>query len=207
MWTILTTTFFWTSTMRMIFKPEISSWRIFNIGGEGFMGDSWLPPLIVIISLFIFYLEGRGKFRLLYHILLISWHFTITGVFIYGSFSDDAIITFATWGISLSYILVVVPLAVFSIIAVISVIQEIRGIFLIPTINWGRVDWKLLGLAVILFPVALIFFKLGTGFDLMIKIAVMTTIVQWILLTNGLGRPDSEKSEKVVNKNKQVKTE
>ncbi|KQC13999.1 MAG: hypothetical protein APR63_06565 [Desulfuromonas sp. SDB] len=191
----------------MIFKPEISSWKIFNIGGKGFMGESWLPPLIVIFALFFFYLEGRGKFRLIYHILLISWHFTITGLFIYGSFSDDAIITFATWGISLSFILVVVPLAVFSIIAVISVIQEIRGCFLIPTFKWNQINWRILGFAAILFPVAFIFFQLGTGFNLMIKIAVMITIIQWILLIDGLGRPDSEKSKEVEYINNQTETD
>lgn len=66
-WTIITTTFFWTSSMRMIFKPEISSWRIFNLGGEGSVGDYWFPPLVVIFALFLFYLEGRGRHRSVYH--------------------------------------------------------------------------------------------------------------------------------------------
>ena len=93
-WTIITTTFFWTSIMRIFFKPEISDWSIFNIEGKGFTGDFCLLPLIIFFALFIFYLEGRGKLRILYYILLIMWHLLITAVIVYGSFQTDANVSF-----------------------------------------------------------------------------------------------------------------
>ena len=194
-WTVLTTTFFWTSTMRILLKPEISSWSIFNLGGKGFMGDYWLPPLIVLIALFIFYLEGRGKFRTIYHILLISWHLLITGVIAYGSFQSDSQVSFETWGVNMSFIWLVVPFVLFLLLAIALVVQEIRGNYTIPCCDWAKINWKPFIIALLLFPVALIFFQLGTGFNWQIKIAVAATIIQWILLTEVVGRPYTEKSK------------
>ncbi|KQC06888.1 MAG: hypothetical protein APR54_06650 [Candidatus Cloacimonas sp. SDB] len=57
-WTILTTTFFWTSTMRILLKPEISSWKIITFGGRGGMGEFWLLPAIVIIVQWILIAEA-----------------------------------------------------------------------------------------------------------------------------------------------------
>ena len=31
-WTVFTTTFLWTPTMRLLLKPEISQWRVFGLG-------------------------------------------------------------------------------------------------------------------------------------------------------------------------------
>lgn len=183
--------------MRLLLKPEISSWSIFNVGGKGLMGDFWLPPLIVLISLFLFYLEGRGKLRPIYHILLIGWHLAITGVFIYGSLQSNAKISFGTWGISLDFIWLVIPIALFSILAILLVIQEIRRQILIPTFKWKHIDWKTLVLAAVLFPVAFLFFRLGEGFNWLVKIAVIVTIIQWILLTESIGRPQSKAAKEL----------
>src|SRR6056297_2454005 len=120
-WTIITTTFFWTSTMRVLFKPEISSWGIFNMGGKGLIGDFWLLPLIILFALFVFYLEGRGRIRILYHILLISWHLIITAVIVYGSFQIKANISFDTWGINISFIWLVVPFVLFLFLSILLV--------------------------------------------------------------------------------------
>ena len=181
--------------MRMLLKPEISSWRLLGVGGRGVAGDFWLPPLIVLIALFIFYLEGRGRLRPLYHILLIGWHLTITGIFLYGSLRPNSIVSFRTWGIEFSFIWLVIPLAAFSILAIVLTHQEMRGHYPVPVFGWSRINWKTLGVAVLLLPIALIFFRMGTGFDLMVKIAVALTILQWILLTEALGRPHPAESE------------
>lgn len=192
-WTVLTTTFFWTSTMRILFKPEISAWSIFKLGGKGFMGAFWLPPLIVLLSLFLFYLEGRGRWRPLYHILLLGWHLALTAVFLYGSFQEDAIVSFGTWGIRLSFIWLVAPVVVFLILAALLVIRELRSYESIPIFGWQQINRKPLLIALLLTPIAVLFFQLGTGFDWRVKIAVATTIFQWVLLTEGLGRPYSGK--------------
>ena len=45
LWTVLITTFFWTSTMRLLLKPEISSWRIMGLEEK----EQW--TVLVITSL------------------------------------------------------------------------------------------------------------------------------------------------------------
>ncbi|MBS4035357.1 MAG: hypothetical protein KGZ85_12880 [Ignavibacterium sp.] len=194
-WTILTTTFFWTSTMRILFKPEISSWSIFGLGGKGFIGDFWLLPLIILFALFIFYLEGRGRLRILYHILLIIWHLLITAGIVYGSFQSDANISFGTWGISFSFIWLVIPFVLFLLLAIALVILELSGKYKIPRFDWTKINWKPFLIALLLFPVALLFFRSGTGFNWLVKIAVASTIIQWILLTETFGRPFILKSK------------
>lgn len=194
-WTVLTTTFFWTSLMRILLKPEISNWSIFNLGGKGLLGDNWLPPLVVLFALFVFYLEGRGKFRTIYHVLIISWNLLITGVIVYGSLQSDAQIAFETWGVSLSFIWLPVPFILFLILTIALVTQEKSGMQIIPSYDWGKINWNPFIIALLLFPVALIFFRLGSGFDWMIKIAVGSTIIQWILLTEAIGRPYALKSK------------
>ena len=192
-WNVLTTTFFWTSTMRILLKPEISSWSIFNFGGKGFLGDYWLPPLIVIFALFVFYLEGRGKFRPIYHIMIINWNLLITGVIAYGSFQSNSQVSFDTWGVNISFILLVVPFILFLLLTIALVVQEIKGKHLIPRYDWSKINWKPLVIALLLFPVVLIFFRLGNGFNWLVKIAVAATIIQWILLTETVGRPYKRK--------------
>jgi len=192
-WTVLITTFFWTSTMRLILKPEISSWRIMNSGGKGATGQFWLLPLIVLIAAFLFYLEGRGKLRLLYHILLMSLHLSITATLVYGSTTSNSTATFGAWGIKISFLWLSFPFILFSLLALFLVVQESRGYIQIPHFGWNKINLKKIGFVVILFPVALILFSIGEGFNLIVKIAIIITIIQWILLTEGLGRPNQKK--------------
>jgi hypothetical protein len=196
-WTILTTTFFWTSTMRVLFKPEISSWSVFGSRGIGFAGDFWLLPLIILLALFMFYIEGRGRLRVLFHSLLISWQLLITAVVVYGSFQSDSSISFETWGITMSMHWLAVPFALFLILAIIWVIQELTGKYEIPVCNWSDFNWKPFYLVLVLFPVAFLFFHLGSGFNWLVKIAVASTIFQWIFLTDSLGRPYKNSSKRI----------
>ncbi|MBT8324556.1 MAG: hypothetical protein KJO96_04590 [Winogradskyella sp.] len=190
-WTILTTTFFWTTTMRLFFKPEISTWGIFNLGGTGLSGDFWFPPLICLLALVGFYIEGRGKLRSLVYIMLISWNLLITGAIAYGSSQPDAEATFAAWGITISFLWLLLPFVLFLFIAVVFVVQEIKDRILIPRYNWSKIRRKPLIIALLLFPVAILFFQLGTGLNWLIKIAIVATIIQWILLTEAVGRPSN----------------
>jgi len=188
-WTIITTTFFWTSTMRALFKPEISSWSVFSMGGKGFWGDFWMLPLIVLFALFIVYLEGRGKLRILCHILLISWHLLINAIILYGSFQNDANISFGTWGISMSFNWLVLPFVIFLILTIVLAMKELSGKLIVPCFDWTIINWKPFLVALLFFPVAIFFFRLGTGFNWLIKIAVASTILQWIFLSEAFGRP------------------
>jgi hypothetical protein len=194
-WTVFTTAFFWTSTMRILYKPEISSWSIFNFGGQGFIGEFWLLLIIVFFALFLFYLEGRGKLRPLFHILLLTWHSLTAGIIIYGSLQPDMEISFGTWGLSISFIWLVTPFVMFLLSTIALIVKEIKEKREILTYNWTEINWKLLLIAIVLSVFALVFFQLGSGFNWLVKIAVSITIIQWILLTESVNRPYKNNSK------------
>lgn len=188
-WTIITATFIWTPTMRLLLKPEISLWNIFGVGGSGSSGPFWIFPLVATALLCMFYIEGRGRLRWLFHGLLLAWHLPVTLAFVYGSIWGGTGASFqgAMWGIKVPLGWLVPPFALFATLAIILVIRETRGTLPVQVFHWKEVSWSKLGLATLLFPIAFLFFRVGEGFDTMVKIATVVTIVQWILLADGLG--------------------
>jgi hypothetical protein len=190
-WTIVTTTFFWTTTMRLVLKPEISQWQIFGVGGQGMEGDFWLPPLVALVALAAFYLEGRGRLRWLFHAWLVAWHLALTTLCLYGALQVGGEISFGTWGITLSFWWLVAPFALFLGLALWLVVHETRFSHEVPLYSWQQLNFRPLALAVVLLPVALVLFRLGEGFDGWVKLAVATTIVQWVLLAESVARPAS----------------
>jgi len=188
-WTVITSTFFWTSTMRIIYKPEISSWSIFSFSGKGLEGDFWLLPLLIVYAVSIFYLEGRGRIRHVYHAFLLIWHSLLTGVIIYGSTLTDAEVTFGTWGISVGFKWLVIPFILFLGATILLIYKETKNKNQIPTFSWTRINIQPLIIALIISIVSYLFFRLGTGFNWLVKIAVGSTIIQWIFITEAFGRP------------------
>ncbi len=175
--------------MRMLLKPEISDWRIFEIGGKGLAGSFWLPPLIALLALALFYLEGRGRWRPIYHMGLILWQLLLTALVVFGSWDGTGHLSFGTWGIQLDFYWLLLPVVTFLILAVLLVVRETRQPERIPQHSWGTWNPKPFLLALLLMPVIILFFHMGTGFNWQVKMAVGATIVQWILLTEALGRP------------------
>lgn len=198
-WTLITTTFTWTPTMRLLLKPEISHWKIVGMAGSGSTGQFWILPLVAAAALLLFYFEGRGRLRPLFHVLLLGWHLPIAAAFVYGSVRGGIDATFqgAMWGVTIPFVWLAPPFALFAALAILLVVREVRGSLPVPVLAWGRIHWGKLGLAGLLLPVAFAFFRLGEGFDLMVKIATVATILQWILLAEALGRQQSSSATEV----------
>jgi hypothetical protein len=189
-WTILTTTFAWTPTMRLLLKPEISHWSIFGLGGSGGSGPFWVLPVVAGFALLLFYVEGRGRLRPLFHGLLLIWHIPLAATVIYWSLQRGTEAEFmgAAWGVTIPFPLLAVPFAFFAFLALVLVVRESRGALPVPVSPWGQVHWGKVAVAGLLLPVAAVFFRLGDGFDIMVKIAIAATVLQWILLAEALGR-------------------
>jgi hypothetical protein len=187
-WTVFTTTFLWTPTMRGLFKPEISSWVVMGIRGTGREGAFWVFPALALLALFAFYLEGRGRWRPLFHILLIGWHTTVTGIVVYGAAvqGTGAYFEGAMWGVRVPLLAVAVPFVAFFALAIRWVLRERRAPGRPEPARWGAVHWSTLGLAGLLLPVAIVLFRLGEGIDWTTRLATAATILQWILLTQAL---------------------
>jgi len=200
-WTLITSTFIWTPTMRLLLKPEISQWKIFGVGGSGGSGLFWLLPLLATVILCLFYIEGRGRLRWLFHGLLLAWHLPITLAFVCGSIWGGAGTSFqgAMWGINVPFAWLAPPFALFATLAVVLVIRETRGTLSVQVFHWKEVSWRNLGLATLLLPIAFAFFRMGEGFDTMVKIATVATIFQWIFLAEGLGHRPRSRAETAVS--------
>jgi len=75
------------------------------------------------------------------------------------------------------------------------VVKEQKGKSLVPVYDWKQINLKTLYIALAILPFSLLFFSLGTGFNWLVKIAVASTIFQWILLAESLGRPETKKTK------------
>lgn len=188
-WTLFTTTFLWTPTMRMFLKPEVSNWSVFGLSGSGPEGAFWMFPLAVVLALLLFYLEGRGRLRWAVHMLLLAWHIPLTSGLLYAAILVDPGATFvgAAWGWEVPLALLAVPFVVLSGLVVFWVVREARGGPSVDAAGWGDVDWRPLVGAAVLLPVAVVLFdRGGAEYDGMVQLAIAATVVQWILLNVGL---------------------
>ncbi|MDH3337027.1 MAG: hypothetical protein OER22_04275 [Gammaproteobacteria bacterium] len=190
-WTVFTTTFLWTPTMRLLLKPEISQWRVFGLGGEGTDGPYLFLPFLALLALVMFYIDGRGRARNVFYVLLLAWHGGVTSALIVGALTsgNDAVFMGAAWGIRFPLALLIVPFAVSTVAAIALWIVEHRLGRAVPVFGWLQVQKGKLGVAALALPCAALFFWLGEGFDVYTLTAIVFTILQWVLLTEGVGRP------------------
>lgn len=187
-WTIFSTVFLWTPTMRGFFRPDISFFAVMDLRGSGREGWFWIFPALAVLALLLFYLEGRNRLRPLFHALLLGWHLPVTAIVLYGALSagDDAYFEGAMWGVRLPLWLVAIPFMAFSALAVGWVVLEMRGAKRADSPGWSHVHWQKLGVAgLLLLPAALLFY-FGQGFDWKTMLATAVTVAQWIFLATGL---------------------
>lgn len=196
-WTLFTTTFLWTPTMRMLLKPEVSQWSVFGLSGSGTEGAFWIFPLGAALALLLFYLEGRGRLRPAVHGLLLAWHLPLTAGLIWGaaSLGPEASFVGAAWGWEVPFAILAVPFVVLSGLTVVWIAREARSGSAVDATGWTDVDWRPLAGAVVLLPAAAVLFGLGgAGYDGWVKLAIAATVTQWVLLTIGLNGRASEET-------------
>lgn len=189
-WTIFSTTFVWTPTMRLLYKPEIAHWNLLGLSGSGRTGSFLVLPGLVVLALALFYLRGRGRFRPLFHGLLLAWHVGVTSALAIAAlrFGPEASFIGAAWGIEIPLWVLVIPFALFAAGAVAWVWQESRRqSTVVATRTWQDVVWRRLILALALVPPVALAFRSGAGYDGSVKLAIALTVVQWILLAEALG--------------------
>ena len=188
-WTIFTTTFLWTPTMRLLYKPEISHWNLFGLSGTGRTGAFLVFPGLVILALTLFYLGGRSRFRPLFYGLLLAWHVGMTLALLITAFGIGLDTNFigAAWGFKIRLWVLAIPFGLFAIGAIIWVWQEARGKLEVVTKCWHDVAWSRLLIVAIFVPLVALAFRLGDGYGILVKVAIVITIIQWILLAEALG--------------------
>ncbi|WP_226389184.1 hypothetical protein [Penaeicola halotolerans] len=185
-WTIITTAFFWTTSMRLFYKPEISEWAVFGFSGKGFSGDFWFPIVVIIYSIILFYLEGRGRARGVFYVMLLIWHFALLFGTSISSIDSGSTITFGAWGINMAVVWLTIPFLFFFALTVWYVVKERSVIEHIETRQWNQINLKQTMWVIALVPVSYFFFCLGSGFNLLIKVAITINVIQWIMIAKAL---------------------
>lgn len=185
-WTIITTAFFWTTSMRLFYKPEISEWAVFGFSGKGFSGDFWFPIVVIIYSIILFYLEGRGRARGVFYVMLLIWHFALLAGTSISSIDSSSTITFGAWGINMAVVWLTIPFLFFFALTVWYVVKERSVIEHIETRQWNQINLKQTMWVIALVPVSYFFFYLGSGFNLLIKVAITINVIQWIMIAKAL---------------------
>lgn len=193
-WTMIFLTFTWTPTMRALLKPEVSNWQVFGMGGSGFSMEFVFIPGAAVYGLLLFYLHGRQRLRGLFHGMLLTLHVTITLGLIVSAMrlGPEARFLGAAWGFDISLAVLAVPFTVFTGLAVVWCVVEMRKPYDGPPAGWFQIGWKKLAVAIAMLPVAMLFFAMGEAYDGWIRMAIAVTILQWIMLAEAVGhRPRS----------------
>ena len=190
-WTMVFMTFTWTPTMRALLKPEISRWQVFEWGGSGLSLEFLLIPLLAVYGLFLFYLYGRGRKRLLFHAMLLILHAGISLTFLIPAalHGSEARFIGAAWGFDVSLAVLSIPFSFFTGLGVWWCVAEARGQLSHQPAGWLQVDRRKLVAAVLMLPLAMIFFGVGENYDGWTKLAIAVTILQWITLAEALSHP------------------
>ena len=188
-WTIFFMTFTWTPTMRALLKPEISNWAFGGLRGSGVSPSFLVLPLLALYALFLFYLYGRGRLRVLFHVLLLALHVGVTSPLVFFAFQQGSNARFigAAWGFNVPFPLLAIPFVLFTVLAFVWLVVERLGILKIEERPWRSIGWKKIILAGALLPVTMLFFGLGGDtYDGWVKLGIIATILQWIALAEAL---------------------
>lgn len=194
-WTVFTTAFLWTATMRGLLRPEISSWAVIGLSGSGRSGSFWVFPSLAIVALAGFYLYGRRRCRPAVHALVAAWHGLLALVVASGIAQQGAVASFegATWGVELPLWVLAAPVVGGFAAATAWVIADRRaGDRRVQA--WGAIDRRALVLAILLLPVVVLLFSAGSGFDWLTRLATAATILQWVLLVQAVSHAEPEPS-------------
>jgi hypothetical protein len=191
-WTMFLSVFTWTPVMRAVLRPELSGWGLLGYSGSGASGAFWVLPAAGLFALAMFYIEGRGRVRPLFHAMLLTWHIALSSIVLSGAmrYGDSATFVGGAWGVQVGFPLLSIPFVAFTVLAVLLVVRERRDGSQVPVAGWTTINRRPLIIALALFPVAWFFFQFaGANFDWKGKLAIATNVVQWILIIEAVNDP------------------
>lgn len=190
-WTVFTTAFLWTATMRGLFRPDISTWSVLGLSGTGRGGSFWVFPALAMAALVVFYLYGR-RLRSTVHGFVLVWHGLLVLMVAPALLrAEPASFEGATWGVQLPLWILVVPV-VGGFVATGAWVLADRGAADAVARPWGAIDGRALALAVALLPVAAALFAVGDGVDWPTRGATAAAILQWVLLAQAVSHAEPD---------------
>jgi hypothetical protein len=64
--------------------------------------------------------------------------------------------------------------------------RERREILTVQRADWTDIRWKPVAIALLMFPLAIVFYQWGDVFDWRVRTGIVISVLQWILLVQGL---------------------
>jgi hypothetical protein len=181
--TIVTTVFAWLPLVRIVGRPEGYHWRLFGIGGSGTEGPFGVFVILAAYAFTMVFTGMRGPHGL-FRVMLVLWHGALAGGVVVASVRSGFAAAWEGQGLHFSIPMPVaaVPVVVLAALAVVWAVKR-RPDDRPPT-STGRssVNRGKLALAIVLLPLAIVLFRLGTNYNWVTALAILVTIPQWVLL-------------------------
>ena len=191
-WTVFTTIFAWLPLVRIVSKPEGYTWGIMRFTGTGWDGPYGIWVFLTLYA-FIMLCYGQRFPRKAYYLLLLAWHTSLTTAMVVSIASMGDAATLQGQGLRFE-----IPLFMFALPAILFTGLLIAWIAIdyrkqsAPLVGgWGPTNPRRLGAAIVLLLAAMTVFRLGTNYNWVTAVAIVMTIVQWILMVGAFkpGRP------------------
>lgn len=182
-WTVLTSTFVWLPLIRIIGRPDGYQWGILGLSGKGTEGPYWVWILLTLYVLIMLYSAFRGP-RALFYPMLILWHLAVTGVVVMATVFEGTEAAFQGQGLhfSIPMWLLIIPFTLFVVLAIAWIVRDYRAGGVPEKVAWTRANSRRLVTSALLLVVALALFRAGNNYNWVTATAIITAIVQWILL-------------------------
>lgn len=195
-WTILTTVFAWLPLVRIIGRPEGYQWSIAGLSGSGTKGPYWIFVLLTVYALILLFSGYRGP-RSLFYPMLILWHLAVTALVVTGTVfgGSEAIIQGQGLHWTLPLWIVAIPCVVFTVLAIAWTVVDRRAGTHAETAAWTRTNTARLGVSLVLLIVALVLFRAGTNYNWVTALAIIATVLHWILLAESFQPVRTDRSE------------
>ena len=181
-WTTATTVLAWLPLVRIIGRPEGYTWRVLGLSGAGTAGPYWIFIASTLYVVTLLYTLQRGP-RVVSHPMLLLWHFAASGFVVAGTLRGGADATLQGQGLHFQIPLWMLstPFVLFTAIVIRWMILDIRsGALALARWSWTN-SYRLVE-SLLLLGVALILFRAGTNYNWVTAVAIITTIVHWIML-------------------------
>ncbi len=196
-WTIFTTVFAWIPLVRIFAQSEEYQWALGGLKGVGTEGPFWVFGFLALYAFAMLFSGWRGPKRLFY-ILLPLWHLALTCFLVLSSMRYGVS---ATWqgqglGFEIPIPIISIPAVLFTGLAIAWVVLDYREHPPPQRYSWAPANTQKLIAAIVLLAVATVLFRLGTNYNWITALAIVVTVVQWILIVEAF-QPDtgSQKSD------------
>lgn len=182
-WILIISLFTWLPLVRIIGRPDEYYWGVFGMSGEGANGPYWIFIIGIILVLSLFVSVFRLKQRFFAYLFVLLWNLVVLYLTFYSVYLSDGTSIqgqglhweFTLWILS-------IPALLFTITSIIWIIMERKNGIHFKIIPWNKKNSIYLIISLVLLVIAIILFNTGDNYNWITSVAIITTIIHWIIL-------------------------